>query len=305
MNTNRIVIAILLTVLPALSQAAPFPDRIPLPDGFQPEGIAIGDGTTAYAGSLADGTIYAADLRTGEGFRLVGPQPGRMAVGMAFDQRTGALFVAGGAFGAAYVYDSTDGSTLAVYQFTDDGGTFVNDVVVTRDAAWFTDSFRPYLYRVPLGPHGQLPDAADISEVLLRGDFDFRPGEFNANGIEAPPDGKSLIVVNSFYGTLYRVDPASGNAVEIDLGASFLPSGDGLLLEGKTLYVVQNFYNRVAVVRLGESTGKLLGSIADPAFRIPTTVAALGATLYLVNARFDTPPEPDTAYEIVAVPKKP
>ena len=44
----------------------PFPDRIELPDGFQPEGITIGPGATAYVGSLATGAIYAVNLRTGE-----------------------------------------------------------------------------------------------------------------------------------------------------------------------------------------------------------------------------------------------
>ena len=45
----------------------PFPSRIDLPDGFQPEGIAVGPGATAWLGSLADGDIYRVSLRTGEG----------------------------------------------------------------------------------------------------------------------------------------------------------------------------------------------------------------------------------------------
>ena len=35
-------------------------DVIELPDGFFPEGIAIGPRSTAYVGSLVDGDIYAA-----------------------------------------------------------------------------------------------------------------------------------------------------------------------------------------------------------------------------------------------------
>ena len=49
--------------LPAAAKTA-FPDIVPLPTGFEPEGIAIGGGSTFYAGSLADGTIVAGDLRT-------------------------------------------------------------------------------------------------------------------------------------------------------------------------------------------------------------------------------------------------
>ena len=38
--------------------------HIDLPNGFRPEGIATGPRHTAYLGSLADGDIYALDLRT-------------------------------------------------------------------------------------------------------------------------------------------------------------------------------------------------------------------------------------------------
>ena len=51
---------------PSPDKVKPFPDRIELPDGFQPEGITIGPGATAYVGSLATGAIYAVNLRTGE-----------------------------------------------------------------------------------------------------------------------------------------------------------------------------------------------------------------------------------------------
>src|SRR5262244_3117835 len=50
--------------------AQAFPGTIALPDGFQPEGIAIGQGPVAYFGSLADGSIYRASLVTGAGSLL-------------------------------------------------------------------------------------------------------------------------------------------------------------------------------------------------------------------------------------------
>jgi hypothetical protein len=56
--------------LTTAAQARPFPDRIELPNGFQPEGITIGRHATAYLGSLADGDIYAVSLRTGE-YKLI------------------------------------------------------------------------------------------------------------------------------------------------------------------------------------------------------------------------------------------
>jgi hypothetical protein len=37
--------------------------------------------------------------------------------------------------------------------------TFINDVVVTHDAAYFTDSQRDVFYRIPIGPTGALGNA--------------------------------------------------------------------------------------------------------------------------------------------------
>jgi hypothetical protein len=51
---------------------------------------------------------------------------------------------------------------LASYQLTAPGATFVNDVVVTRDAAYFTDSLNQVLYVVRLGRGGRLPEAAEV-----------------------------------------------------------------------------------------------------------------------------------------------
>jgi sugar lactone lactonase YvrE len=279
-----------------------FPKIIPLPNGFQPEGIVIGRGTNLYAGSLATGAIYRADLRTGEGALLVPPQTGRIAVGLDYDRRTNYLFVSGGSLGTGYVYDAKTGESKAAYTFTS-GSTFVNDAIVTRKAAYFTDSSRPVLYRVPLGAQGRLPDQSAITEVPLSGDFVFVPGAFNANGIEATPNGKWLIVVHSARGELYRVDPATGQATLIDLGGGSVPAGDGLLLQGHTLYVVQNQLNQIAVINLKDNftRGRIEATLTDADFRVPTTIANYGNRLYLVNARFGTPPTPDTEYEVVQV----
>ncbi len=177
---------------------------------------------------------------------------------------------------------------------------------MTRDAAYFTDSFRPFLYRVPLGPGGDLPDPGAVEEIALGGDFEFEPGEFNTNGIDATPNGKHLLIVNSTTGTLYKVDPGSGAATEIDLGGDAVPSGDGILLDGRTLYVVQNVLNQIAVVRLDPTftSGEITKTLTGPDFDIPTTVAEFGSSLYAVNARFTTPPTPTTEYDVVKVSKK-
>ena len=285
--------------------AETFPDIILLPDGFRPEGVVVGRGHHIYAGSLANGAIYRSDLRTGQGEIIVPGQEGRIAVGLSFDKRSNFLFVAGGGTGAGYVYDAQTGATVEVYQLTAPG-SFINDVVVTRSAAYFTDSFRPFLYRIALGPRGQLPNPSIVEEIPLSGDFVFIPGSFNTNGIDAAPNGKSLLIVNSGTGELYNVDPQSGDALLIDLGGDSVPRGDGILLDGKTLYVVQNRLNQIAVVQLNAelTAGEIIAHITNPAFDVPTTIAEFGNSLYAVNARFGTPPTPETEYEIVQVTKE-
>ena len=282
-----------------------FPEIIPLPDGHRPEGIATGRGTSFYAGSLADGSIYAGDLRTGAGEILVPGQAGRVAVGLNVDLRSNLLFVAGGLTGMAYVYDAGTGVQMGSFALAAPEVNFVNDVIVTREAAYFTNSFAPEFYRIPLGPAGELPDPADVETIALGGEFVSVPG-FNSNGIEATANGQWLLIINSTTGMLYRVDPRTGEALEIDLGGASLPNGDGILLQGKTLYVLQNRLNQIAVVEFSDddwSAGMVTGTITNAAFDVPTTLAGFGNALYAVNARFGTPPTPDTAYDIVRVLK--
>ena len=59
--------ALALLALVAAPAAAAFPTQINLPDGFQPEGIAIGRGSTFYSGSLAGAGIFRGDLRSSNG----------------------------------------------------------------------------------------------------------------------------------------------------------------------------------------------------------------------------------------------
>jgi sugar lactone lactonase YvrE len=215
------------------------------------------------------------------------------------------------------VYDGTTGADVAEIDVNGLAfpATVVNDVVVTRDAAYLTDSFRPFLYRIALDAGGMLPNPIVVEEMALGNDFSFVPGGFNANGIDATPDGKWLIIVNSATGALYRVDPATGDVFAIDLGTELLLSGDGILLDGKTLYVVQNSLNQIAVVELDPTfdSGEIVGIITGPEFRIPTTVAEFGDALYAVNARFDVAPpplpgsppaDPNLEYEAVRILKR-
>ena len=290
------VIASVVTASAAL--AASFPATIPLPNGWQPEGIAVGDGTTFYVGSIPTGAVYRGDLRTGMGSTLVAGAAGRAAIGVEHDR--GRLFVAGGGTGKGFVYDADSGALLRELQLaTGSGATFVNDVVVTKRAAWFTDSNRAALYRVALSKNGIPAQSAQV--VPLTGDFQLVSG-FNLNGIDATPDGKTLVVVQSATGKLFRVS-ATGTTSAIDLGGAAVPNGDGLLLHGRTLYVVQNRLNRIAVVALDKAfaSGRIARTITDSDFDVPTTIDRHGAFLYAVNARFGATPGPSTTYSVVKV----
>jgi sugar lactone lactonase YvrE len=302
----------LLVIVPGLAlslahvqAAGAWPDVIALPNGWLPEGVVTGRGPVIYSGSRANGAIYAADLRTGEGEILVPGQAGRVAVGLSFDARSNYIFAAGGGTGKAYVYDASTGTLVQEYVLTAPG-TFVNDVIVTKDAAYFTQSSRAEYYRVPLGPGGEPGAATEVETIPLGGGWQQVPG-FNANGIEATADGGSLIFVNSTSGVLYRVEPLTGAATPIDLGGASVAQGDGLLLRGQTLYVVRNRLNQIEVVELEPdlASGVVTGTITDPAFDVPTTIAAFGGALYAVNARFTTPPTPSTTYNIVRVAARP
>ncbi len=279
---------------------AALPTTVPLPDGFAPEGIAIGREPFAYFGSLLDGSIYRADLVTGGG-RIISQGPGTASAGMKLDGR-GRLFVAGGDAGDARVVSASTGEVLARYPLTS-LPSFVNDVILTPDAAWFTDSFNPVLYKLPLGRAGRLPGPDEVVTVPLSGDIAFGEG-FNVNGISRTPDGAGLLVVQSNTGLLFRVDPATGVATTVDLAGELVVGGDGILLTGRTLYVVENTPNEVAVVRLDRAAGRgtVVDRVTDPRFDVPTTAARFDGRIYLVNSRFLLDPTPTTTYTAVAIP---
>ena len=296
-----IAVALGLSAAVASASGAAFPKRIALPNGFQPEGIATA-AEQFFVGSIPTGAVYRGSLRTGKGAVLVPAQTGRSAIGMEADR--GRLFVAGGQTGKAFVYDTKTGATLAMRTLATGAGTFVNDVVVTKTAAWFTDSFRPVLYRLPLGPNGRPGAQSAVSTLQLSGEFQQQDG-FNVNGIDATANGGTLVIVQSVTGELFTVNPTSGATRAIDLGAESVPNGDGILLEGLTLYVVQNQLNQVAKIALrpGLRTGRVLKRISDALLDVPTTVDAFGSRLYAVNARFSTAATPTTAYWVTRLPK--
>jgi len=298
-----LVLGLSVAVAPAVSAhddgPADLPARIDLPPGFQPEGIES-FGPFLFAGSLTDGAIWRGSAVTGEGQILVPGQAGRVATGLHID-RWARLWVAGGPTGMIRVYRILDGALLRTYTFTGTG--FINDLDITRNAVYATDSANAQLAVVPLGRFGRLPDPSAARLLPLKGDFELQPG-FNANGIAAR--GRWLIMVQSNTGLLFRVHPRTGATRQIDTGGYLVTNGDGLELRGRTLYVVRNQNNLVAVLRLSRNLRKarLLGEITAPpgALSVPTTATTTLGALWVVNARFGIP---TTEYWITRLPLKP
>ncbi|MHB9758492.1 SMP-30/gluconolactonase/LRE family protein [Streptomyces sp. BYX5S] len=292
--TATAAVALATAVQGGSAEAAAWPTEFPLPNGFQPEGIAVGRAPYAYMGSRVDGRIFRVDLRTGRGGVLWPGAAGLVSLGMKVDH-DGLLYVAGGPGGVARIIDTRTGALLATHRFTEPSGHFINDVVLTRAGAWFTDSRDSNLY---------LLNGDAVRGLPLSGDWELVPDATNANGLVPTADGRDLIVVNSVQGRLYRVDTKTGHAALVELvGLPDVVNGDGLVRIGSLLYVVQNRLNRIAVLRLDkrETKATLVRFLTDPRFDVPSTAARHGDRLYLVNARFTTPPTPETTYNGVAV----
>lgn len=283
----------LLSFSPAM--ATGFPDTIPLQNGWQPEGIAAGPGTTAYVGSLADGGIARVNLLTGaRDDEFVGSATGP-AVGLEYEAGANRLWVAGGPSGDVRVYDAGSGALLATYTFQ---AGFINDLVATKDAVYATDSFIQQLLVIPIEPDGSLANPADAFALPISGDFQYGAG-FNANGIVA--FGGWLIVPNSTTGELFAIDPATGSSRQI-LPAGSIPAADGLELVGSTLYVSQNAIPQISAWRIQGGKVTSVGVLSDDGdLDFPATIAFSGGSLWAANARFGTPPGVDVPYWITRV----
>lgn len=276
------------------SRSNAFPEIIQLPMGYETEGIEVGEGHDFYATSITSGAIIKGSLQSGAYEILVPGMAGHESVGIKYDDRSGYIFVASES-GKGKVYDGQTGELIETYQLEDPAeNPLINDVIITKQAAFFTNSLNTYLYKLPLGPQGQLPPTTDVEKILMDG-FVYDPNPaflfINANGIVASPNGKKLIVNNMATGVLYLVDAKTGESSPIEVsgaGPGEFVWGDGLLLEGKTLYICKNFPNMVAVVDLdpGFETGTFIKNIENVNFATPATIASFGNHLYAVNARF-------------------
>lgn len=244
-----------------------------------PEGIAVTRNQKRFfVTSTTDGTIFRGSVkgRSASVF-LPGGEDGRTTA-IGIKTMGDRLYVAGGPTGSVFIYDL---SSRDLVRRVDTGtGGFINDLAVMRNGdVYATDSRRPNLYRIP----------AAASEPVEAIEYpDFAAGAFNANGI-VRVDNRTLVFVNSGNGRLYRVDTRTQRITTVDLGGRTLTNGDGLELQGRTLYVVRNQQELIVKVRLSRSAraGRVVSQTTDPTFRYPTTLDTARGRLLVVNSQFD------------------
>ncbi|GIG19874.1 hypothetical protein Cch01nite_05980 [Cellulomonas chitinilytica] len=255
-----------------------------------PEGIAA-HGDTFYVGSTTDGTVYRGDLRspTATPFLPGGADGRTSAVGMKVDGRT--LFVAGGGTGLVLAYDVRTRELVGSWQVAPTGApTFLNDIAIgPRGDVYVTDSLRPYLYRIDARERRTdgvetLPVLVDFTGTALQ----YTTG-FNVNGIVVSRDGRYAVLAQSNTATLFRVRLADRSVSAVDLGGQTV-AGDGLVLDGRTLYAVerQGDVGYVVTISLDRSLlrGTVVARTTDATFDDPTTAALSGRSLLVVNSQF-------------------
>ncbi|MEM7030050.1 MAG: hypothetical protein AAF629_10835 [Chloroflexota bacterium] len=251
--------------------------------------------------SFSDGTIVRGRVDGTEITDvLVKGVEGRPGWGMDLDDGDGYLFVAGGFSGTARIYDANIGTLEAEITLADAG--IVNDVIVTSDAAYFTNSSLPEIYEIPIDNNGNVD--GEVRVIPLSGDFQFDAEYFaNANGIDYAGDGV-LIVNHSFLGKMYAIDMATGIATEIDLGGETV-SNDGIVLDGLTLYGVEAPENRVAELKLSDdlSEASVVRRFSHDIFNFPTLIALDDSYVYVVNGKLTTERSPAVPYEVIRLPR--
>ena len=245
-STAILTSSLALGLLPALTAAQATPETSPAAvsastvsefaspgDQVFPEGVAYDMAMGEfYIGSTTDGTIYRGNLATGEVevFSPGGDDGRTTAIGMKVDE-DGLLYVAGGATGTVFVYNTRDGNFLGAFaNELGEGETFLNDIALSGDGtAYVTDPVSPVVFRVPgftsgLSTVGGTPPANMNLETTV--ELSGTPAEytegFNFNGIVATDDGADLIAVKSNTGQLFRISLDGFEITEIDLGGQAL-----------------------------------------------------------------------------------
>jgi Cu-Zn family superoxide dismutase len=274
-----------------------------------PEGLGYDRDTgNFYTGSVVDGTIVRGNIRSPQAtvFSPAGADGRTSVLGMRTDRSR--LYVAGGASGTVYIYDTRSGRFIAkVSNGLPATGTLLNDLAVTPSGVYVTDSTSPSIWRVDRTPGGgfALEKWLDLTGTA----FTYTTGP-NADGIQATPDGKALIVGALNTGKLYRIDLATKAVSVIDTGGADLTNADGIELVGHDLYVARNVNNQIVKLNLSDdwATAAVDTVTTSPRFDYSVGVVAAGDRLLVLNSQFEhstlvggTPTPPTLPFTVTAI----
>ncbi|MEV0802084.1 SMP-30/gluconolactonase/LRE family protein [Kribbella sp. NPDC050281] len=247
-----------------------------------------------YVSETTGGEIHRGSLRSAaatEWLRGDGADGRWTARGVTVDSH-GRVYVAGGPNGIdhpgapdLWVYDR-DGKLLAALH-TGVPNAFLNDVVVGPDgAAYVTNSNAPQVFRVA-EKHGRWTIRTWVDATAT---IPTQSG-FNLGGIVLSPDRRALVVAQGNVGKLWRFDLRTGRVSTIGSGTADLVNADGLVQDGRTLWVVRNFSKVLTTLRLSQDgrTAQLVSATATDPDRVFTTAKLAQGRLLLVDSKFDVP----------------
>lgn len=274
-----------------------FPGKVsqesyPIPgDQFFPEGIAFDqEAGNFYTGSSANGDVVRVNVTTGATELFSGGvKQGRgSALGMKLDFKK-RLWICGGEENKIHVLNF-QGELIKSWDLKAMFNSgLLNDCAVDKKYIYFTDSRIQKIYRADVSN----TEPGEVEEWLsfTNQQIPYTTG-FNANGIVLTPEGKYIIIVISNSGKLYRIDRTTKAIIEIEINTP-VTSGDGLLLEGNTLYVSRNATNKIFPVTLTDDYSKgTVGNGFGENLLFNTTLAKAGKYLLVVNGQLNRRPGP-------------
>ena len=91
---------------------------------------------------------------------------------------------------------------------------------------------------------------------------------------------------------ILRVDPATGVATRINLGSTKVYFVDGVRLYDRTLYLAQNFMDKISVFTLSSDylTATFVKDITSPNWIVPSSLVVFQNSVFAVNAGFGPGP---------------
>jgi sugar lactone lactonase YvrE len=267
---------------------------LPGPQVF-PESVAVDAASGRYwVTSVKDGTLFTGVMGSAAPATVFSPAgaDGRtIATGIAY--AGGRLAVAGRQTGKAFVYDARSGRLIGRMRTgLPPERTWLNDVSFGANGdAYFTDSTAPVLWRARRTGGGyRLQRFLDFTGTPVRYRMASGAGGINVNGIAASAGGRDLVIGKRNDNALFHVDLRTKRVRRVALPAGAVTTPDGLVLRGRTLYVVQNTPSAVKVLRLSRdyTTAAVRGTITDPSFAFTTGAAVYRDRLLVVSSQFDT-----------------